>query len=205
MSNFSKFLFYSAYSIYFLAILALSAIAFIAVAILLFFTIYITSIHETNFVNVRHNNLYEIRQLGNYNPKELLLYRRKMPFKHDNIKICYVSYIKLDKKHDIVSSKLEQNGFVQVERSDCVADANDLANLNSSFITPNFHYLGTDAYKKMFLVYGSMKNLNITSISDTKIQIWQKKGYEIIFYPQKDIIRVNRFGFDCFNPSGLCD
>lgn len=151
------------------------------------------------FREAKNDNLNKIKILTQAKPKELLLYRRKKLLNPSSsrIDICYVSYIKLDRNHDITPLKLQNDGFMQVKKSSCVANANNLADLIPQQSAPLFHYLGETKYDKKFLVYGSLKNLDITSISDTQTQIWHKAGYEIIFFPQKNIIRVNRLRFKC--------
>lgn len=155
------------------------------------------------FMHARNDNLNEIRLLTENKPKELLLYRRKqhLDLSSSVSEICYVSYIALNSEHKITKLKLQNNGYKQIDKSFCVANSNNLANLKSTFAAPNFRYLG----EKTFLVFGSMKNLDISSISDTKTEIWHKKGYEIIFYPQKNIIQVNRLWSECFGPFGMCN
>ena len=188
-------------------ILIVILILLLVLYIIAFYTISSISQQYREFIVARHVNLEEIRILSEAKPKELLLYRRK---EHTNRSksasdICYVSYIKLNKSHGITPSKLENHGYNQIEKTHCVADTNNLADLKSSFAAPNFSYLGHVKGNKEFLVFGSKKNLDITSISDTKTQIWHKKGYEIVLYPQENIIRVNRLWTECWGLLGMCN
>ena len=137
--------------------------------IIAFYAISSISKPYREFIGARHDNLEEIKMLSEAKPEELLLYRRKqhLDLSSSVSEICYVSYIALNSEHKITKLKLQNNGYKQIDKSFCVANSNNLANLKSTFAAPNFRYLG----EKTFLVFGSMKNLDISSIGDTKTEI----------------------------------
>ena len=138
-----------------------------------------------DFWNVKNNNFEELNALtDNADMDGLLLYRRKIqPNAADSIdEICYVHYVKLNSTNGITEKKLIENGYKPSDKSNCVAQDNNLTELTKiTFAAPFFHYLGySDAFDKIYLVYGSTAHLDISTISAKNGQIWQKKDTKLL-------------------------
>ncbi|WP_298786586.1 hypothetical protein [uncultured Campylobacter sp.] len=66
---------------------------------------------------------------------------------------------------------------------------------------PSYHYAGD----KEYLIYGSIENLNLTALINDKRRIWHKKehkweqpddyDHEVIFYPELNIVQINKMGY----------
>ena len=66
---------------------------------------------------------------------------------------------------------------------------------------PSYHYAGD----KEYLIYGSIENLNLTALINDKRRIWHEKehkwgqpddyDYEVIFYPELNIVQINKMGY----------
>ena len=94
-----------------------------------------------------------------------------------------------------------QEGYELVSESDCIAQTKNLHEFKLSWAAPFYHYAGSREY----LIYGSIKNLNITAIVNDKRRIWHKKehesgqpsdyDHEVIFYPEFDLVQINTLGY----------
>ena len=143
--------------------------------------------------------------LTNTKGETLLIYRKKSPPLSCSEKIqtciCYAHFIKADKPFTLTQQKMLQEGYEFVSKSDCIAETANLHEFKLSWAMPSYHYAGSREY----LIYGSIKNLNITAIVNDKRRIWHKKehewgqpddyDHEVIFYPELNIVQINKMGY----------
>ena len=135
----------------------------------------------------------------------MLIYRKKaIPYHcRDKLQtcICYAHFIKADKPFTLTQQKMLQEGYEFVSKSDCIAETTNLHEFKLSWAAPFYHYAGSREY----LIYGSIKDLNITAIVNDKRRIWYKKehewgqpidyDHEVIFYPELNIVQINTLGY----------
>ena len=143
--------------------------------------------------------------LTNTKGETLLIYRKKSPPLSCSEKIqtciCYAHFIKADKPFTLTQQKMLQEGYEFVSKSDCIAETTNLHEFKLSWAMPSYYYAGSREY----LIYGSIKNLNITAIVNDKRRIWHKKehesgqpsdyDHEVIFYPELNIVQINKMGY----------
>ena len=157
------------------------------------------------FPYVKDRDLAKFEALTNTKGETLLIYRKKaIPYHcRDKLQtcICYAHFIKADKPFTLTQQKMLQEGYEFVSKSDCIAETTNLHEFKLSWAMPSYHYAGSREY----LIYGSIKNLNITAIVNDKRRIWHKKehesgqpsdyDHEVIFYPELNIIQINKMGY----------
>ena len=159
----------------------------------------------SKFPYVKDRDLAKFEALTNTKGETLLIYRKKaIPYHcRDKLQtcICYAHFIKADKPFILTQQKMLQEGYEFVSKSDCIAETTNLHEFKLSWAMPSYHYAGSREY----LIYGSIKNLNITAIVNDKRRIWHKKehesgqpsdyDHEVIFYPELNIIQINKMGY----------
>ncbi|WP_177387862.1 hypothetical protein [uncultured Campylobacter sp.] len=159
----------------------------------------------SKFPYVKDRDLAKFEALTNTNGETLLIYRKKaIPYHcRDKLQtcICYAHFIKADKPFTLTQQKMLQEGYEFVSKSDCIAETTNLHEFKLSWAMPSYHYAGSREY----LIYGSIKNLNITAIVNDKRRIWYKKEHEwgqpidyeheVIFYPELNIVQINTLGY----------
>lgn len=159
----------------------------------------------SKFPYVKDRDLAKFEALTNTNGETLLIYRKKaIPYHcRDKLQtcICYAHFIKADKPFTLTQQKMLQEGYEFVSKSDCIAETTNLHEFKLSWAMPSYHYAGSREY----LIYGSIKNLNITAIVNDKRRIWHKKehewgqpidyDHEVIFYPEFNIVQINTLGY----------
>ena len=159
----------------------------------------------SKFPYVKDRDLAKFEALTNTKGETLLIYRKKaIPYHcRDKLQtcICYAHFIKADKPFTLTQQKMLQEGYEFVSKSDCIAETTNLHEFKLSWAMPSYHYAGSREY----LIYGSIKNLNITAIVNDKRRIWHKKehesgqpsdyDHEVIFYPELNIIQINKMGY----------
>lgn len=159
----------------------------------------------SKFPYVKDRDLAKFEALTNTKGETLLIYRKKaIPYHcRDKLQtcICYAHFIKADKPFTLTQQKMLQEGYEFVSKSDCIAETTNLHEFKLSWAMPSYHYAGSREY----LIYGSIKNLNITAIVNDKRRIWYKKehesgqpsdyDHEVIFYPELNIIQINKMGY----------
>ena len=157
------------------------------------------------FPYVKDRDLAKFEALTNTKGETLLIYRKKSPPLSCSEKIqtciCYAHFIKADKPFTLTQQKMLQEGYEFVSKSDCIAETTNLHEFKLSWAMPSYHYAGSREY----LIYGSIKNLNITAIVNDKRRIWYKKehewgqpidyDHEVIFYPEFNIVQINTLGY----------
>ncbi len=157
------------------------------------------------FPYVKDRDLAKFEALTNTKGETLLIYRKKaIPYHcRDKLQtcICYAHFIKADKPFTLTQQKMLQEGYEFVSKSDCIAETTNLHEFKLSWAMPSYHYAGSREY----LIYGSIKNLNITAIVNDKRRIWYKKehewgqpidyDHEVIFYPEFNIVQINTLGY----------
>ena len=185
-------------------------IAMLVIVILFFLLIaYIYSAIQisplSKFPYVKDRDLAKFEALTNTKGETLLIYRKKaIPYHcRDKLQtcICYAHFIKADKPFTLTQQKMLQEGYEFVSKSDCIAETTNLHEFKLSWAMPSYHYAGSREY----LIYGSIKNLNITAIVNDKRRIWYKKehewgqpidyDHEVIFYPELNIVQINTLGY----------
>lgn len=159
----------------------------------------------SKFPYVKDRDLAKFEALTNTKGETLLIYRKKSPPLSCSEKIqtciCYAHFIKADKPFTLTQQKMLQEGYEFVSESDCIAETTNLHKFKLSWAMPSYYYAGSREY----LIYGSIKNLNITAIVNDKRRIWHKKehesgqpsdyDHEVIFYPELNIIQINKMGY----------
>ena len=159
----------------------------------------------SKFPYVKDRDLAKFEALTNTKGETLLIYRKKaIPYHcRDKLQtcICYAHFIKADKPFTLTQQKMLQEGYEFVSKSDCIAETTNLHEFKLSWAMPSYHYAGSREY----LIYGSIKNLNITAIVNDKRRIWHKKehewgqpddyDHEVIFYPELNIVQINKMGY----------
>ncbi len=159
----------------------------------------------SKFPYVKDRDLAKFEALTNTKGETLLIYRKKaIPYHcRDKLQtcICYAHFIKADKPFTLTQQKMLQEGYEFVSKSDCIAETTNLHEFKLSWAMPSYHYAGSREY----LIYGSIKNLNITAIVNDKRRIWHKKehewgqpidyDHEVIFYPEFNIVQINTLGY----------
>ena len=159
----------------------------------------------SKFPYVKDRALAKFEALTNTKGETLLIYRKKaIPYHcRDKLQtcICYAHFIKADKPFTLTQQKMLQEGYEFVSKSDCIAETTNLHEFKLSWAMPSYHYAGSREY----LIYGSIKNLNITAIVNDKRRIWYKKEHEwgqpidyeheVIFYPELNIVQINTLGY----------
>ena len=159
----------------------------------------------SKFPYVKDRDLAKFEALTNTKGETLLIYRKKaIPYHcRDKLQtcICYAHFIKADKPFTLTQQKMLQEGYEFVSKSDCIAETTNLHEFKLSWAMPSYYYAGSREY----LIYGSIKNLNITAIVNDKRRIWHKKehesgqpsdyDHEVIFYPELNIIQINKMGY----------
>nr|WP_314522725.1 hypothetical protein [uncultured Campylobacter sp.] len=159
----------------------------------------------SKFPYVKDRDLAKFEALTNTKGETLLIYRKKaIPYHcRDKLQtcICYAHFIKADKPFTLTQQKMLQEGYEFVSKSDCIAETTNLHEFKLSWAMPSYHYAGSREY----LIYGSIKNLNITAIVNDKRRIWYKKEHEwgqpidyeheVIFYPELNIVQINTLGY----------
>ena len=159
----------------------------------------------SKFPYVKDRDLAKFEALTNTKGETLLIYRKKaIPYHcRDKLQtcICYAHFIKADKPFILTQQKMLQEGYEFVSKSDCIAETTNLHEFKLSWAMPSYHYAGSREY----LIYGSIKNLNITAIVNDKRRIWYKKEHEwgqpidyeheVIFYPELNIVQINTLGY----------
>ncbi len=159
----------------------------------------------SKFPYVKDRDLAKFEALTNTKGETLLIYRKKaIPYHcRDKLQtcICYAHFIKADKPFVLTQQKMLQEGYEFVSKSDCIAETTNLHEFKLSWAMPSYHYAGSREY----LIYGSIKNLNITAIVNDKRRIWHKKehewgqpidyDHEVIFYPEFNIVQINTLGY----------
>ena len=159
----------------------------------------------SKFPYVKDRDLAKFEALTNTKGETLLIYRKKaIPYHcRDKLQtcICYAHFIKADKPFILTQQKMLQEGYEFVSKSDCIAETTNLHEFKLSWAMPSYHYAGSREY----LIYGSIKNLNITAIVNDKRRIWYKKehewgqpidyDHEVIFYPEFNIVQINTLGY----------
>ena len=159
----------------------------------------------SKFPYVKDRDLAKFEALTNTKGETLLIYRKKaIPYHcRDKLQtcICYAHFIKADKPFTLTQQKMLQEGYEFVSKSDCIAETTNLHEFKLSWAMPSYHYAGSREY----LIYGSIKNLNITAIVNDKRRIWYKKehewgqpidyDHEVIFYPEFNIVQINTLGY----------
>ena len=159
----------------------------------------------SKFPYVKDRDLAKFEALTNTKGETLLIYRKKaIPYHcRDKLQtcICYAHFIKADKPFILTQQKMLQEGYEFVSESDCIAETTNLHEFKLSWAMPSYYYAGSREY----LIYGSIKNLNITAIVNDKRRIWHKKehesgqpsdyDHEVIFYPELNIIQINKMGY----------
>lgn len=159
----------------------------------------------SKFPYVKDRDLAKFEALTNTKGETLLIYRKKaIPYHcRDKLQtcICYAHFIKADKPFILTQQKMLQEGYEFVSKSDCIAETTNLHEFKLSWAMPSYHYAGSREY----LIYGSIKNLNITAIVNDKRRIWYKKehewgqpidyDHEVIFYPELNIVQINTLGY----------
>ena len=159
----------------------------------------------SKFPYVKDRDLAKFEALTNTKGETLLIYRKKaIPYHcRDKLQtcICYAHFIKADKPFTLTQQKMLQEGYKFVSKSDCIAETTNLHEFKLSWAMPSYHYAGSREY----LIYGSIKNLNITAIVNDKRRIWYKKehewgqpidyDHEVIFYPEFNIVQINTLGY----------
>lgn len=159
----------------------------------------------SKFPYVKDRDLAKFEALTNTKGETLLIYRKKSPPLSCSEKIqtciCYAHFIKADKPFILTQQKMLQEGYEFVSKSDCIAETTNLHEFKLSWAMPSYHYAGSREY----LIYGSIKNLNITAIVNDKRRIWHKKehewgqpddyDHEVIFYPELNIVQINKMGY----------
>ena len=159
----------------------------------------------SKFPYVKDRDLAKFEALTNTMGETLLIYRKKaIPYHcRDKLQtcICYAHFIKADKPFTLTQQKMLQEGYEFVSKSDCIAETTNLHEFKLSWAMPSYHYAGSREY----LIYGSIKNLNITAIVNDKRRIWHKKehewgqpidyDHEVIFYPEFNIVQINTLGY----------
>jgi len=159
----------------------------------------------SKFPYVKDRDLAKFEALTNTKGETLLIYRKKaIPYHcRDKLQtcICYAHFIKADKPFILTQQKMLQEGYEFVSESDCIAETTNLHEFKLSWAMPSYHYAGSREY----LIYGSIKNLNITAIVNDKRRIWHKKehewgqpidyDHEVIFYPELNIVQINTLGY----------
>ncbi|MBQ9260224.1 MAG: hypothetical protein IJ187_10315 [Neisseriaceae bacterium] len=179
-----------------------------------FLILYIIITPMGDFQAIQSDMSSKIKIFTHDDYKQLLMYRRKSKWNStDSItSTCYVRFIQFHHSQ-LDASKLATNGFLSakgyriIDKSNCVAQTNnDLSKSTISFAAPFFSYLDD----KYILVYGSTKHLNVTALNKQEKQIWYKKEekgkeYEFIFYPQQNIIQINKQITKCSGFLGMCN
>nr|WP_314870821.1 hypothetical protein [uncultured Campylobacter sp.] len=159
----------------------------------------------SKFPYVKDRDLAKFEALTNTKGETLLIYRKKaIPYHcRDKLQtcICYAHFIKADKPFTLTQQKMLQEGYEFVSKSDCIAETTNLHEFKLSWAAPFYHYAGSREY----LIYGSIKDLNITAIVNDKRRIWYKKehewgqpidyDHEVIFYPELNIVQINTLGY----------
>ena len=188
-----------------IAILASLILSFAALILFVLFIAFLFSPLNTDFSYIENKNLAKFEALTNTKGETLLIYRKKSPPLSCSEKIqtciCYAHFIKADKPFILTQQKMLQEGYEFVSKSDCIAETTNLHEFKLSWAMPSYHYAGSREY----LIYGSIKNLNITAIVNDKRRIWHKKehkwgqpddyDHEVIFYPKLNIVQINKMGY----------
>ena len=188
-----------------IAILAALILPFAALILFVLFIAFLFSPLNTDFSYIENKNLAKFEALTNTKGETLLIYRKKaIPYHcRDKLQtcICYAHFIKADKPFTLTQQKMLQEGYEFVSKSDCIAETTNLHEFKLSWAMPSYHYAGSREY----LIYGSIKNLNITAIVNDKRRIWYKKehewgqpidyDHEVIFYPEFNIVQINTLGY----------
>ena len=179
------------------------AILFLLLIAYIYLAIQISPLSK--FPYVKDRDLAKFEALTNTKGETLLIYRKKaIPYHcRDKLQtcICYAHFIKADKPFTLTRQKMLQEGYEFVSKSDCIAETTNLHEFKLSWAMPSYHYAGSREY----LIYGSIKNLNITAIVNDKRRIWHKKehewgqpidyDHEVIFYPEFNIVQINTLGY----------
>lgn len=179
------------------------AILFLLLIAYIYLAIQISPLSK--FPYVKDRDLAKFEALTNTKGETLLIYRKKaIPYHcRDKLQtcICYAHFIKADKPFTLTQQKMLQEGYEFVSKSDCIAETTNLHEFKLSWAMPSYHYAGSREY----LIYGSIKNLNITAIVNDKRRIWHKKehewgqpidyDHEVIFYPEFNIVQINTLGY----------
>ena len=179
------------------------AILFLLLIAYIYLAIQISPLSK--FPYVKDRDLAKFEALTNTKGETLLIYRKKaIPYHcRDKLQtcICYAHFIKADKPFTLTQQKMLQEGYEFVSKSDCIAETTNLHEFKLSWAMPSYHYAGSQEY----LIYGSIKNLNITAIVNDKRRIWHKKehewgqpidyDHEVIFYPEFNIVQINTLGY----------
>ena len=185
-----------------IAILVIAILFFLLIAYI-YLAIQISPLSK--FPYVKDRDLAKFEALTNTKGETLLIYRKKaIPYHcRDKLQtcICYAHFIKADKPFTLTQQKMLQEGYEFVSKSDCIAETTNLHEFKLSWAMPSYHYAGSREY----LIYGSIKNLNITAIVNDKRRIWYKKEHEwgqpidyeheVIFYPELNIVQINTLGY----------
>jgi len=185
-----------------IAILVIAILFFLLIAYI-YLAIQISPLSK--FPYVKDRDLAKFEALTNTKGETLLIYRKKaIPYHcRDKLQtcICYAHFIKADKPFILTQQKMLQEGYEFVSKSDCIAETTNLHEFKLSWAMPSYYYAGSREY----LIYGSIKNLNITAIVNDKRRIWHKKehesgqpsdyDHEVIFYPELNIIQINKMGY----------
>lgn len=185
-----------------IAILVTAILFFLLIAYI-YLAIQISPLSKFPYVKDRDSAKFEA--LTNTKGETLLIYRKKVIPYHCRDKlqtcICYAHFIKADKPFTLTQQKMLQEGYEFVSKSDCIAETTNLHEFKLSWAMPSYHYAGSREY----LIYGSIKNLNITAIVNDKRRIWYKKEHEwgqpidyeheVIFYPEPNIVQINTLGY----------
>jgi hypothetical protein len=185
-----------------IAILVIAILFFLLIAYI-YLAIQISPLSK--FPYVKDRDLAKFEALTNTKGETLLIYRKKaIPYHcRDKLQtcICYAHFIKADKPFILTQQKMLQEGYEFVSKSDCIAETTNLHEFKLSWAMPSYHYAGSREY----LIYGSIKNLNITAIVNDKRRIWYKKehewgqpidyDHEVIFYPELNIVQINTLGY----------
>ena len=188
-----------------IVILAALILPFAALILFVLFIAFLFSPLNTGFSYIENQDLIKFKSLTNANGETLLIYRKKaIPYHcRDKLQtcICYAHFIKADKPFTLTQQKMLQEGYEFVSKSDCIAETTNLHEFKLSWAMPSYHYAGSREY----LIYGSIKNLNITAIVNDKRRIWYKKehewgqpidyDHEVIFYPEFNIVQINTLGY----------
>ena len=185
-----------------IAILVIAILFFLLIAYI-YLAIQISPLSK--FPYVKDRDLAKFEALTNTKGETLLIYRKKaIPYHcRDKLQtcICYAHFIKADKPFILTQQKMLQEGYEFVSKSDCIAETTNLHEFKLSWAMPSYYYAGSREY----LIYGSIKNLNITAIVNDKRRIWYKKehewgqpidyDHEVIFYPELNIVQINTLGY----------
>lgn len=153
------------------------------------------------FHNVIDKDKNEIQSLVQTDEETKLIFRKKSStYESRSISlICYVHFIYFPNGYHITAEKMLTNKYEAVKNSKCGTNPDDLTKYEIKWAAPKFHYIND------VLVHGSIKNLKVSALRKNRNQVWRKKGHEIIFYPEQNIIQKNSLGWECYGFLGICN